>query len=46
MATAVSAKSAASERSLEMPQMREKVELSFKQLRERQKIEKDAEINN
>ena len=46
MATAMSAKSAASERSLEMRQMRENVELSFKQLRERQKIESDAESNN
>lgn len=44
-ATNVSAKSAASARSVEKRQMREKAELSVKQLREQQKIERDAELH-
>ena len=44
-ATAHVIKISASERSLEMRQILKKVEMSFKQLREGQKIERDAEIN-
>ena len=44
-ATAYVIKISASERCLEMRQILKKVEMSFKQLRERQKIERDAEIN-
>ena len=44
-ATNMSAKSAASARSVEKRQMREKTELAIKQLRERQRIERDAELH-
>lgn len=44
LATFTSAKSAASARSVEKRQMRERAELSIKQLRERQRVERDAEM--
>ena len=44
-ATNISAKSAASARSVEKRQMREKAELSVKQLCERQKTERDEELH-